>query len=103
MSTEASRLIRRARTDAGLSLKQLSSRSRIAESTLSLYENGHRRPSFDAVMRILRACGMTFSVKPAVRDPQQTSAILEQVCGMALELPRAPKPPPPTFSELVGS
>jgi transcriptional regulator with XRE-family HTH domain len=54
---EAAFTIRRARTMAGLTLRQLADRANTSHPTLSAYEQGRTTPRVDTLNRILRAAG----------------------------------------------
>ena len=53
----ASGLLRDARINAGLSLRELASRAATSHATLSAYEQGRKVPSVTTFLRILEACG----------------------------------------------
>lgn len=71
----ASMLLRRARTRAGLSLRDLARRAGTSHSTLSAYESGHKVPSVATLDRILRAAGFVADVdlEPDVGGPDRTA------------------------------
>jgi transcriptional regulator with XRE-family HTH domain len=54
---DAGRLVHRARTGAGLSLRQLARRAATSHSALAAYEAGRVQPSVDTLERLLRAAG----------------------------------------------
>jgi transcriptional regulator with XRE-family HTH domain len=54
---DASRTLRRARLDAGLSLRALAERAGTSHATLAAYEAGRAVPRVDTLDRILRAAG----------------------------------------------
>lgn len=82
-------LLREARRRAGLSQAELARRAGIPRSVLSVYESGRRRPSSDALARILAAAGFDLRLSPAVRrvDAERAGRILEQVLDLAEALP----------------
>lgn len=51
--------IRQRRDELGLTLKQLSRRTGISESAISLIEHNERQPMFDTAMRLARGLDMT--------------------------------------------
>lgn len=74
---EATRLIRRARLRAGLTLRQLAERAGTSNSTLSAYESGRVVPRADTLTRIVEAAGWHLTVeldRAPVRDPQRRPA-----------------------------
>jgi len=52
--------IRHARTQAGLSLRQLAGLIECSHVAICDWENGHRRPSDDTLKSIASYCGVTF-------------------------------------------
>lgn len=68
---------------------ELARRAGIARSVLNVYESGRRRPSSDALARILAAAGFDLGLKPALRrlDAERAGRILEQVLDLAEALP----------------
>lgn len=58
-------LIRRARTDAGLTQQTLAERAGTSQATLSAYERNHKDPSAATLFRILAATGMRLTTAPA--------------------------------------
>lgn len=65
---DAARLLRTARRDAGLSLRQLAASAGTSHATVSSYETGRKVPSVDTLDRLLRAAGYEVAVElvPAV-------------------------------------
>jgi transcriptional regulator with XRE-family HTH domain len=76
----SSRVLREARTRAGLTLRELASRAGTSHSTLSAYENGAKVPSVDTIERILRAAGFALDLElvPRANDRgRELEAVLE--------------------------
>lgn len=72
----ASTLIRAARTEAGLSLRELGTRAGTSHSTLAAYESGTKTPSVATLRRVLDAAGFSIDVE------------LHPRCRGTAELPR---------------
>ena len=72
---EASSLVRRARTRAGLSLRELARRAGTSHSTLSAYETGRKVPTVETLDRIVRAAGYVAGVdlEPDVGGPDRAA------------------------------
>jgi transcriptional regulator with XRE-family HTH domain len=74
---DAGRTLRRARHDAGLSLRTLAERARTSHATLAAYESGRAVPRVDTLDRILRAAGYTAHIElagqPDATDAQRTA------------------------------
>lgn len=72
---DAAKLIRTARADAGLSVRELARRAGTSHSTLIAYEQGHKDPAVGTLNRILRAADVAVDVtlRPRVRRDPQTS------------------------------
>lgn len=64
---EAARILRRARLDAGLSLRALANRAGTSHSTLAAYEAGRLDPRVATLARILRAAGYATDIEIARR------------------------------------
>jgi transcriptional regulator with XRE-family HTH domain len=82
------RMIRSSRLAAGLTLDELASRSGVAKSTLSLYENGRRDPSSATLLRVLRATGHDLEVVESVPDAAGKAKSLERVCAIGWAMQR---------------
>lgn len=52
-------LLRTARTEAGLTLRELAARAGTSHATLSAYEHGTKVPTVDTFTRVLDAAGVT--------------------------------------------
>ncbi len=105
-------LIRRARTDAGLTQQALAERAGTSQATLSAYEHARKDPSAATLMRILAASGarLTTIPAPAVATPardvlRQRGQILETVLELAEALPvrHAPTLTTPPLATLIES
>ena len=72
---EASSLVHRARTRAGLSLRELARRAGTSHSTLSAYETGRKVPTVETLDRIVRAAGFVTGVdlEPDVGGPDRAA------------------------------
>lgn len=68
MSTWAGNLVKFARHDAGLSQRELARRAGTSQATLSAYEAGRKSPSFDTLVRIIRAAGRDLRIQLAPLD-----------------------------------
>lgn len=55
--TQASRLLREARTAAGLSQMELAARAGVVQSVISVYESGRRQPSIPTLAALIAATG----------------------------------------------
>ena len=73
---DASQILRRARIDAGLTLRELAERARTSHSTLAAYEAGRTTPRVDTLDRILRAAGFASDIGLS-RRPDGTSEARE--------------------------
>jgi transcriptional regulator with XRE-family HTH domain len=62
MSTWAGNLILIARTQAGLSQRELAARAETSQAAIAQYENGKRSPSLDTLARIIRAAGQDLRI-----------------------------------------
>ena len=60
---DAARTLRRARLDAGLSLRGLAGRAGTSHATLAAYEAGRAVPRVDTLSRILRAAGYATDIE----------------------------------------
>lgn len=88
MSSRIGSLLREARRVAGLSQRELSRRSGVAPTLISAYENGRRQPAGDTVLALLDATGTDVVLRSSVLESRQAAAQLEQVCALAMVLPR---------------
>lgn len=77
-------LVREARRRAGLTQRELAARAGTTQSALARLENGRSTPSFDAVLRLVRLCGLDLDVMLVERDESdwaQASRLLELTPG----------------------
>ena len=72
----ASRLLRLARSDAGLTLRQLGERAGTSHSTLAAYESGSKTPNVATLTRVLRAAGFAADVQ--LHKRQTTSVAMSR-------------------------
>ena len=86
---DATTILRRARSRAGLSLRVLARRAGTSHSTLAAYESGRVTPTVDTCERIVRAAGftMTASLLPAVATDAERSRELVEVLHLAEQFP----------------
>lgn len=84
-------VVRRARHQAQLSLRQLGRRAGTSHSTLAAYEAGRKVPTIDTVTRIVRAAGFELDIRlmPAVGGPDRSARgrELEEVLALAEQFP----------------
>ncbi len=86
-----SSLLVAARTDAGLSLRELAAKAGTSHATLSAYEKGRKVPSIATFLRILEACGNAVEIQlyPRIRerDGIDRGEELEAVLKLAAQFP----------------
>ncbi|MFD1716038.1 helix-turn-helix domain-containing protein [Amnibacterium flavum] len=70
----AATLVKQARRAGGLNRKELSARSGVAQSSLSLLESGQRNPNTDTLERLLAAAGHQLIAIPTQRTDAATTA-----------------------------
>lgn len=90
---DAATLVKSARHEAGLSLRELALRAQTSAAALCLYENGDRIPRVDTLARILAATGTSLvldTTDPPALDPVRNGVILQQVLELAEALPFSP-------------
>jgi transcriptional regulator with XRE-family HTH domain len=88
---DASHLLRRARNEAGLTLRQLGERAGTSHSTLAAYESGRKTPNVTTLERVLRAAGFAADIQlhkrqtssPSMQRGDELVAVLE----LAAEFP----------------
>lgn len=68
MSTWAANLIKLARHDSGLSQRELARRAGTSQATLSAYEAGRKSPTFETLVRVIRAAGQDLRVQVVPYD-----------------------------------
>lgn len=87
----AAQVIRSARAQAGLTLRQLAAQAGTSHSAIAAYESGAKSPSSSTVDRIVRAAGFSIDrvLSPRVRGDgrQGRGAELAAVLGLAAEFP----------------
>jgi len=90
---DAAVLIRRARLDAGLTLRDLARRASTSHSTLAAYESGRSSPTASTLDRVLRAAGYAVDVTLTPRsnahhqDANARGAELVDVLELAAQFP----------------
>ena len=68
MSTWAGNLIKIARSDAGLSQRELARRAGTSQATLSAYESGKKSPTLETLHRIVLAAGVDLRIQVVPYD-----------------------------------
>ncbi len=85
--TPAGYLIRKARSQAGLSQAELAEEVGLAPGRVSDYERGKLDPSFNMLLRLLAACGMSLALVPpedsGFANPELNGRILQDVLSFA--------------------
>lgn len=71
---EVGRIIYHARKRAGFSLRELAERSGTSHATISAYEQGHKMPLADTLVRILDAAGVALIPTPVLRADHSPAA-----------------------------
>lgn len=66
-------LLRAARTDAGLTQRQLAARLNVSQQTITGWETGARKPSGEDMLRYLRSCGVRASLETPIRYKRVTT------------------------------
>lgn len=66
-------LIREARRRAGLTQAELARRMGTSQSAVARWERGRQSPSFDTVIRALRACGLDLDIHLVAYDDSDAS------------------------------
>jgi len=72
-------LIKEARLRAGLTQKALAERLDTSQSVIARWESGRRSPTFETVVRAIRACGLDLHPTLAVRDEQDQALIRQHL------------------------
>lgn len=75
--------MREARRRAGLSQAELAARLATTQSVIARWESGATSPSFDTVLRVVRACGLDLSLSLVEQDPDHDRLIGDYL-GMPL-------------------
>ena len=73
----AAQLVREARIEAGLSQRALAKKARTAQSVVARIEMGETSPSWDTLMRLLRAAGHT--LRPSLERSAVDKSLLDDV------------------------
>jgi len=93
---EVARTLRRARSESGLSLRELARRAGTSHTTLLAYERGSKTPGAGTFLRILNACDLAVDLKlsPRIRqaDGLERGKELEQVLDLAAQFPARHSP-----------
>ncbi len=88
---DAASILRRARTRAGLSLRELAERAGTSHATLAAYESGRKVPGSATLDRIVRAAGFQMEVTLTPRigaiDPADRGRELVEVLELAAHFP----------------
>jgi transcriptional regulator with XRE-family HTH domain len=79
MSFAAARVIQEARRKARLSQRQLAVRLGLQQSAIARWESGRVAPSYDAVLRLVRACGWDLALAPPPLTPEQIAQVFAKV------------------------
>ena len=74
----AARLVKSARTHAGMTQRQLAKRARTAQSVVARIEHGETSPSLTTVARLLKAAGFGVSAE-LVRIPTVDRSLLDDI------------------------
>jgi transcriptional regulator with XRE-family HTH domain len=88
---EATRVLRRARSRSGLTIRQLAQRAGTSHSAVAAYESGAKAPNVSTFLRLIRACG--FDLQPRLRalgplvDRVRRGEELVEVLKLADQLP----------------
>lgn len=97
MATEASTLVKEARTRAGLTQRQLAERAGVSQPVIAAYERGRRQPSWPMLEKLLEAAGFELQVllrqRQAADDLEDRGRQLVQVLDLADVLPQRWKGP----------
>lgn len=87
----AAAALRRARSGAGLSLRELARRAGTSHATLVAYEAGRKAPSVETFDRVMRAAGYVVNLEltPVVGgpDPAERGRELVEVLELAARFP----------------
>lgn len=70
-------IIKEARRRAGLSQQALAERLGTTQSVITRWETGQRSPTFETVVRAVRACGLDLAVTLGAPDPDHDLFIRE--------------------------
>lgn len=113
---KASTLLRQARRQAGLTLRQLAVRSGVGEARISDYEHDRHQPSVAMMQKLLDAAGFELVAEPKSKpgahppDPGRNARLFVDVLSLADAVPfadlpeggRPGRPAPPTWAQITG-
>ncbi len=84
-------LLKTARLNGGLSLRELALRASTSHSTIAAYEQARKVPSAVVLLRLINACGLDFRVHKSSRllfsDPHERGEELVDVLNLAEQFP----------------
>ncbi len=87
----SAQVLKRARTAAGLSVRELARRAGTSHPTVLAYENGRKAPSVAVFLRLLEACGFAVELELEKRireaDGLERGEELRQVLELAEQFP----------------
>jgi transcriptional regulator with XRE-family HTH domain len=87
-------ILRTARTETGLSLRDVARIAGTSHATLSAYEHNRKTPSVVTFLRVLEACrfSVDIALKPRVREQRglPRGQELEEVLNLAEQFPAKP-------------
>jgi len=90
------RLLKEARQQAQLSLRELAARASTSHSTIAAYEQGRKACGIDVYLRLLNACGVDFDLVSSPRlhfsEKYERGRELEEVLNLAEQFPARHKP-----------
>jgi transcriptional regulator with XRE-family HTH domain len=90
------RLLKQARLQAHLSLRELAARASTSHSTIAAYEQGRKAPGVDVYLRLLNACSvdveLVSSPKLHFAAARERGQELEEVLNLAEQFPARHKP-----------
>ena len=88
---KAGRLLKRARLNAKLSLRELAVIACTSHSTIAAYEQGRKIPGVDVYLRLLNACKVDLSLVSSPRlhfaESDERGKELEEVLNLAEQFP----------------
>jgi len=79
---EAATLLRRARTEAGLTQQQLASRLGLTQAALARLERPGANPTVATLERVLRATGRRLDMRLGRVEPRVDATLLREALGM---------------------
>ena len=78
-------LLRRARSRAGLSQRELALRTGIAQPTIAHIEGGQASPRLDTLLRLLAACGYELDLVPHAEGAGVDRSAIRELLALAPE------------------